>query len=94
MLNSLSRGVSTFTIRTSQSKYLRLQKSSHLSHADKIELKKIFSPSENKKYATTQPNTAQTMTVKLNYDNGLQTWWTRTPAGNSGFAKVAVQCFV
>ncbi len=36
----------------------------------KIELKKISSPSENKKYATAQPDT--TMTLKLNNDNGLQ----------------------
>ena len=36
----------------------------------KIELKKISSPSENKKYATAQTTT--TMTVKLNNANGLQ----------------------
>jgi hypothetical protein len=38
-----------------------------------IELKKISSPSENKKYATAQTNTTQKMTAKLNIDNGLQT---------------------
>ncbi len=38
----------------------------------KIELKKISSPSENKKYATAQTNTTQKMTAKLNNDNGLQ----------------------
>ncbi|CAG0989072.1 hypothetical protein FLAV_02200 [Flavobacteriales bacterium] len=59
----------------------------HLSHADKIELKKISFPSENKKYATAQTNT----TKKLKKDNGLQTRWTRTPAGNSTYPKVAVQ---
>ena len=32
------------------------------------------------------------MTRKLNNDNGLQVRWTRTPAPNSGLAKVAVQC--
>jgi len=32
------------------------------------------------------------MIVKLNNDNGLQVRWTRTPAGNTGLAKVAVQC--
>lgn len=47
-------------------------KSFHLSHADKIELKKISSPSENKKYATTQPDTLRTRTMKLDNDNGLQ----------------------
>jgi len=30
------------------------------------------------------------MTMKLNNDNGLQTRWTRTPAGNSGFASCGV----
>jgi len=39
---------------------------------DKIELKKISSPSENKKYATSQPDTTNTLTVKRNNDNGLQ----------------------
>ncbi|MBU6204546.1 MAG: hypothetical protein KJS45_04105, partial [Bacteroidetes bacterium] len=52
-----------------------------LLHPDKIELKKSSFPFENKKYATTQTNTTKTM--KLNNDNGLQTRWTRTPAGNS-----------
>ena len=48
-------GVSTFASRTSPSTGQSLQKSFHLSHADKIELKKISSPSENKKYPTAQP---------------------------------------
>jgi hypothetical protein len=75
-------GVSTFAIRTSPSTGQRLQKSFHLSHSDKIELKKISFPSENKKYATAQTNTTQTVTVKINKDSGLQTRWTRTPAAN------------
>ena len=62
---------STFASPTSPSTYQSLQKSFHLSCADKIELKKISSPSENKKYATAQTNTSKT--VKLNKDNGLQT---------------------
>jgi hypothetical protein len=57
---------------------------------DKIELKKIFSPSENKKYTITQSNTPQT--VNINNDNGLQTRWTRTPAGNSVLPQLAVTC--
>ncbi|MBK6888426.1 MAG: hypothetical protein IPH02_00390 [Sphingobacteriales bacterium] len=65
-------GVSTFASHTSPSTGQSLQKSFHLSHADKIELKKISSPSENKKYATTQTNTTETMTVKHSNDNGLQ----------------------
>lgn len=82
--NSQRTGVSTFASRTSPSKVQSLQKSFHLSYADKIELKKISSPSENKKYATAPTNTTQTMTVKLNNDNGLQGRTDRTPAGNMG----------
>jgi hypothetical protein len=52
-------GVSTFASRTSPSTDPSLQKSFHLSQADKIELKKISSPSENKKYATAQTNTTK-----------------------------------
>ena len=85
-----STGVSTFASRTSPSTDQSLQKSFHLSHPDKIELKKISSPSENKKYPTAQTNTTQT--VKLNNDNGLQTRWTRTPAGNSVLPQLAVTC--
>ncbi|HRK28248.1 MAG TPA: hypothetical protein PK239_13305 [Chitinophagales bacterium] len=58
---------------------------------DKIELK-ISTPSENKKYATSQTNTTQKMAVKLNSNNGLQTRWTRTPAGNSVLPQLAVTC--
>ena len=65
------QGVSTFASRTSPSTDQSLQKSFHLRHADKIELKKISFPSENKKYATAQPDT--TKTVKRSIDNGLQT---------------------
>jgi rare lipoprotein A (peptidoglycan hydrolase) len=91
MENSQHIGVSTFASCTSPSTVQSLQKSFHLSHADKIELKKISSPSENKKYATARTDT--TKTVKLNNDNGLQTRWTETPAGNSRFAKAGVSCF-
>lgn len=92
MRNSQRTGVSTFASRTSPSTDQSLQKSFHLSHAEKIELKKISSPSENKKYPTAQTNTTKTMTVKLNSDNGLQTRWTRTPAGNSVLPQLAVSC--
>ena len=85
-------GVSTFASRTSPSTDQSLQKSFHLSHPDKIELKKISFPSENKKYPTAQTNTIQTMTVKLNNVNGLQTRWTRTPAANSVLPQLAVKC--
>jgi len=83
-------GVSTFASRTSPSTDQSLQKSFHLSHLDKIELKKISSPSENKKYATAQPDT--TKTVKRSIDNGLQGRTTKTTGYNTGLAKVAVQC--
>jgi hypothetical protein len=63
-------GVSTFTSHTSPSTDQSLQKSFHLSSPDKIELKKISSPSENKKYPTAQPDTTKTM--KRSIDNGLQ----------------------
>jgi hypothetical protein len=59
MRTSHRTGVSTFASRTSPSTGQSLQKSFHLSSPDKIELKKISSPSENKKYATTQPNDRQ-----------------------------------
>ena len=83
-------GVSTFASHTSPSTDQSLQKSFHLSHADKIELKKISSPSENKKYATAQPDT--TKTAKLNTDNGLQRWTDRRPTGNMGLASCGVMC--
>jgi hypothetical protein len=67
-------GVSTFASRTSPSTDLSLQKSFHLSHPDKIELKKISFPSENKKYPTAQPDT--TKTGKRSIDNGLEGRWT------------------
>ena len=67
-------GVSTFASRTSPSTGQSLQKSFHLSHPDKIDLKKISLPSENKKYPTAQPDT--TKTVKRSIDNGLQERWT------------------
>ena len=88
--SSQRTGVSTFASRTSPCTDQSLQKSFHLSHADKIELKKISFPSENKKYATTQADT--TMTKKLNTDNGLQGRKTITTGYNTGLAKVAVQC--
>lgn len=70
-------GVSTFASRTSPSTDQSLQKSFHLSDPRKIELKKISSPSENKKYSTAHADTVRhksnlTMTRKLNIDNGLQ----------------------
>ena len=74
-MKSQTTVTSTFASRTSPSRDQSLQKSLQLTTADKIELKKISSPSENKKYSTAQPDT--TMTQKLNIDNGLQGRWTK-----------------
>jgi hypothetical protein len=89
-------GASTFASRTSPSTDQSLQKSFHLSRPDKIELKKISFPSENKKYATAQPNDRQKSVAiqtpkpltgkRFNYSVD------RRPACNTGLAKVAVQC--
>ena len=83
-------GVSTFASPASPSTGQSLQKSFHLSHPDKIELKKISHPTENKKYVTTRPDTYRdkrkwTMTRKTQADSDFQTRWTRTPAANSGY---------
>jgi hypothetical protein len=83
--NCQRTGVSTFASPASPSTNQSLQKSFHLSYADKIELKKISSPSENKKYPTAQ--TIKIKTVKLNKDNGLQRRSDRTPAHNRRLAQ-------
>ena len=88
-------GVSTFASRTSPSTGQSLQKSFHLSCPDKIELKKISSPSENKKYATAQPDTTKTVamqTLKPLTVKRFNFSVDRRPACNTGLAKVAVQC--
>ena len=85
-------GVSTFASPASPSTGQSLQKSFHLSCQDKIELKNISSPSENKKYATAPTNTTQTMTVKLNNDNGLQRLTDIRPTGNMGLTSCGVKC--
>lgn len=54
------------------------------------EFQNIFScPSKKIKTPITQTNS--TKTVKLNNYNGLQTRWTRTPAGNSVLPQLAVK---
>jgi hypothetical protein len=81
-------GVSTFASRTSPSTDQSLQKSFHLSTPK--EFQNIFSnPSKKNKTPDTQADTK--MTVKLNIDNGLQTRWTRTPAGNMRLASCGVK---
>ena len=71
------------------------KKSLQSSTQDKIELKKISSPSENKKHAIAQPNARQKTVARqtpkpltgkrFNYSVD------RRPACNSGFKKLAVQ---
>ncbi len=91
-INSHRPCVSTFASHTSPSTDQSLQKSFHLSHPDKIEIKKISFPLENKKYTTAQPDT--TKTEKRSIDNGLQGRTTRTTGYNSGFAKKRVQWLI
>jgi hypothetical protein len=89
-------GVSTFASRTSPSTVQSLQKSFHLSNPDKIVLKKISAPSENKKYATAQHNDKQKsvamQTPKPLTGKRFNYLVDRRPACNTGLAKVAVQC--
>ena len=88
--NSQRTGVSTFASRTSPSTDQSLQKSFHLATAiDRIQ-NIISSPSKKIKTPDTQTN--PTKTAKLNNDNGLQTRWTRTPAGNMRLASCGVKC--
>ena len=89
-------GVSTFASRTSPRTDQSLQKSFHLSQTDKIELKKISSPSANKKYSTAQPNDRQKSFAKqtpkpltgkrFNYSVD------RRPACNMRLASCGVKC--
>jgi len=82
-------GVSTFASPASPSTRHSLQRSFHLSYADKIELKKISFSSENKKYATTQPDT----TLRRNMNNGLQGLTTRTTGYNTVLPQWGLTCF-
>jgi hypothetical protein len=84
--SSQHTGVSTFASRTSPSTVQSLQKSFHLSTPKEIQ--NIFS-SPSKKIKTPDTQTNPTKTRKLNKDNGLQTRWTRTPAGNSVYVAIA-----
>ncbi len=89
---------STFASRTSPSRDQSLQKSLQLSSPDKIELKKISSPFENKKYPTAQPNDRQKsvalQTPKLLTAQRFNYSVDRRPACNSGFAKKRVQWLI
>ena len=88
--NSQRTGVSTFASRTRPSTGQSLQKSFHLAIAiDRIQ--NIFArPSKKIKTPDTQADTKKR--PKLNKYYGLQTRWTRTPAGNSVLPQLAVTC--
>ena len=99
--NNISRHtrLSTFANHTSRHAAQSLQKSLPFTHADKIELKKISSPSKNKKYAYAQPDTdrqksKQIITLKLMINNGLQGRTDRTPAANITYTQAGGSCFV
>ena len=80
--NSQRTGVSTFAIRTIQRTEQKLQKSFHLSNAEK---NFNFFPNAFKKIK--HPTHNLTMTLKLNNDNGLQRRTTRTTGYNTVLAK-------
>ena len=79
----------TFASRTSQRTDQSLQKSMSAPTQEKIQ--NIF-PHPSKKIKTPDTQTNSTKTEKRSIDNGLQTRWTRTPAGNSVLPQLAVTC--
>lgn len=79
-MNNQPSKAHTLPSRTSRHTSQNLAKSVLLPTQEEIQF--FFSlPSEKIKTPDTQTNL--TKTVKLNKDNGLQTRWTKTPAGNS-----------
>ncbi len=99
--NNISRNTrsSTFANCTSRNADQSLQKSLLFTQEDKIELKKISSPSKNKKYAYAQPDTDsqksnQIIKLKLYSVNGLQGRTDRAPAANITYTQAGVSCFV
>ena len=74
--------------RTSQSTDQSFVK--ELAKPTQIEFQNIFS-SPSKKIKTPDTQTDTTKTLKISADNGLQGRPIKTPAGNSGFKKLAVQ---
>lgn len=81
----------TFASRTSRHTNQSLQKSVPV--PTQKEFQNIFSsPSKKIKTPDTQADTRKTL--KRSADNGLQGRPRRTPAGNSGFKKLAVQWLI
>ena len=81
----------TLQSRTSRNTSQNLAKSVLFPTQEEIQFFFSF-PSEKIKTPDTQ--TTPPKTQKLNNNNGLQGRWTRTPAGNSGFAKKRVQWLI
>ena len=89
MMKLLRTKAHTLPSRTSRHSSQNLAKSVLFPTQEEIQF--FFSlPSEKIKTPDTQTN--PTKTAKLNKDNGLQTRWTRTPAGNTRFASCGVTC--
>jgi len=92
-------GVSTFASPTSPSTAQSLQKSFHLSNPKKIELKKISSPSENKKYTNAQTNTTNkkgqiNSTMTMVYRHGGQERQHTTAVWRNGGCSASYDSFV
>ena len=88
MMKLIRTKAHTLPSRTSRHSSQNLAKSVLFPTQEEIQF--FFSlPSEKIKTPDTQTN--PTKTAKLNKDNGLQTRWTRTPAGNSTYKKLAAQ---
>jgi hypothetical protein len=79
----------TFASHTSRHTSQSLQKSVPV--PTQKEFQNIFS-SPSKKIKTPDTQSDTTKTLKCSADNGLQGRPRNTPAGNTGLAKVAVQC--
>lgn len=84
----LSTKSHTLPSRTSRHTSQNLAKSVLCPTREEIQLFFSF-PSEKIKTPDTQTN--PTKTVKINNDNGLQTRWTKTPAGNMRLASCGVK---
>jgi hypothetical protein len=88
MMKLLRTKAHTLPSRTSRHSSQNLAKSVLFPTQEEIQF--FFSlPSEKIKTPNTQTN--PTKTAKLNKDNGLQTRWTRTPAGNMRLASCGVK---
>ncbi|MBK8243641.1 MAG: hypothetical protein IPK88_09460 [Saprospiraceae bacterium] len=94
-MNKPTLKASTFANRYKQTHRPKFAKELAFYYPRKIELKKIPSLLKIlKTQLTTDTQTYRQLTAKHTTDKDFTTSTDRTPAGNSGLAKVAVQCFV